>query len=115
MRNPLRLAFEVREGVGAKSKPAHSRFRRGEGHSMRNPLRLAFEAREGVGSEKGPHAAATTVAAPVCYDPASSLHKRNDVQGKGWLDFNLLDLTDGVAWANAEDDVSRTGTGGSKG
>ena len=24
----------------------------------------------------------------LCYDPASSLRKRNDVQGKGWLDFN---------------------------
>ena len=52
MRNPLRLVFEAREGVGARSKPARSRFGRGEGHSMRNPLRLAFEAREGVGGEE---------------------------------------------------------------
>jgi hypothetical protein len=50
-----------------------------------------------------------------CYDPASSLRKRNDVQGKGWLDFNLLNLTSGVAWLDTEDNVGRTGTGDSKG
>ena len=44
MRNPLRLAFEAREGA-ARSKPARSHFGRGEGYSMRNPLRLAFEGR----------------------------------------------------------------------
>ena len=50
-----------------------------------------------------------------CYDPASSLRKRNDVQGKGWLDFSSLDLTNGVAWADSENNVSGTRTGGSKG
>ena len=50
-----------------------------------------------------------------CYDPASSLHKRNDVQGKGWLDFSSLNLTNGVAGADSEDNVSGTRTGGSKG
>ena len=50
-----------------------------------------------------------------CYDPASSLRKRNDVQGKGWLDFSLLGLTNGVAWADSEDNVSWARTGGSKG
>ena len=50
-----------------------------------------------------------------CYDPASSLRKRNDVQGKGWLDFNSLDLTKGVARADSEDNVSGAGAGGSKG
>ena len=51
----------------------------------------------------------------VCYDPASSLRKRNDVQGKGWLDFSLLGLTNGVARADSEDNVSWARTGGSKG
>ena len=51
----------------------------------------------------------------LCYDPASSLRKRNDVQGKGWLDFNSLNLTNGVAWASAEDNISGARTGGSKG
>ena len=50
-----------------------------------------------------------------CYDPASSLRKRNDVQGKGWLDFNSLDLTNGVAWKDLEDNVSGARAGGSKG
>ena len=49
-----------------------------------------------------------------CYDPASSLRKRNDVQGKGWLDFDLLILTNGLARADTENNVSRTRTGGSK-
>ena len=52
---------------------------------------------------------------PTCYDPGSSLHKRNDVQGKGWLDFNSLSLTNGVARADTEDNVSRAGVSGSKG
>ena len=51
----------------------------------------------------------------LCYDPASSLRKRNDVQGKGWLNFSSLGLTNGVARADAEDNISGTGTGGSKG
>ena len=50
-----------------------------------------------------------------CYDPASSLRKRNDVQGKGWLDFNSLDLTKGVARADLEYNVSGAGASGSKG
>ena len=50
-----------------------------------------------------------------CYDPASSLRKRNDVQGEGWLDFNLLNLTNGLAWADTENNISRTRAGGSKG
>jgi hypothetical protein len=50
-----------------------------------------------------------------CYDPGSSLRKRNDFQGKGWLDFNSLDLTNGLARADTENNVSGTRTGGSKG
>ena len=50
-----------------------------------------------------------------CYDLASSLHKRNDVQGKGWLDFSSLDLTNGVARTDSEDNVSGARTCGSKG
>ena len=51
----------------------------------------------------------------LCYDPASSLRKRNDVQGKGRLDFSSLDLTNGSARADSEDNVSGTRAGGSKG
>ena len=51
----------------------------------------------------------------VCYDPASSLCKRNDVQGKGWLDFNSLSLTNGVARADSEDNVSGAWASGPKG
>ena len=50
-----------------------------------------------------------------CYDPASSLRKRNDVQGKGWLDFNSLYLTKGVTRVDAEDNVSGARTSDSKG
>ena len=50
-----------------------------------------------------------------CYDPASSLRKRNDAQGKGWLDFSSLNLANGSMWADMEDNVSGTRTGGSKG
>ena len=50
-----------------------------------------------------------------CYDPTSSLRKRNDVQGKGWLDFGSLGLTNGVAWVDMEDNVSGVRTSGSKG
>ena len=50
-----------------------------------------------------------------CYDPVSSLRKRNDVQGKGWLDFNSLGLTNGLARADLEDNVSGAGASGSKG
>ena len=52
---------------------------------------------------------------PLCYDPASSLCKRNDVQGKGWLDFSSLDLTSGMVRADAEDNVSGAWASGSKG
>ena len=52
---------------------------------------------------------------PDCYDPASSLCKRNDVQGKGWLDFKSLSLTNGSAWTDTEDNVSGVRMGGSKG
>ena len=51
----------------------------------------------------------------MCYNPASSLRKRNDVQGKGWLDFSSLILTNGAARADSEYNVSRTGACGSKG
>ena len=51
----------------------------------------------------------------MCYDPASSLRKRNDVQGKGWLDFSSLSLTNGVTGADTEDNVNGARTGGSKG
>ena len=50
-----------------------------------------------------------------CYDPGSSLRKRNDVQGKGWLDFSSLDLTKDLAWADTEDNVGGARTSGSKG
>ena len=50
-----------------------------------------------------------------CYDPGSSLRKRNDLQGKDGSTSVLQDLTNGVAWANAEDNVSGTGTSSSKG
>ena len=53
--------------------------------------------------------------AALCYDPASSLRKRNDVQGKGWLDFRSLSLTNSVARADAEYNVSGAGASGSKG
>ena len=49
-----------------------------------------------------------------CYDPASSLRKRNDVQGDGWLDFSSLDLTNSVAGANSEDNVGGARASGSK-
>ena len=50
-----------------------------------------------------------------CYDPASSLRKRNDVQGKGWLNFSSLNLTNRLAQADTEDDISWTRACGSKG
>ena len=51
----------------------------------------------------------------LCYDPVSSLRKRNDVQGKGRLDFSSLDLTNGVAQTDSEDNVSGARASGSKG
>ena len=50
-----------------------------------------------------------------CYDPASSLRKRNDVQGKGWLDFSSLGLTNGVAWTDSKNNISGTRASCSKG
>ena len=50
-----------------------------------------------------------------CYDPVSSLRKRNDVQGKGWLNFSLLNLTNGVARADSENNVGGARACGSKG
>ena len=50
-----------------------------------------------------------------CYDPASSLRKRNDIQGKGWLDFNSLNLTNDSARADTKDSVSRARVSGPKG
>ena len=41
--------------------------------------------------------------------------KEMTFKGKGWLDFSLLDLTNGVARTDAEDNVSGARTGGSKG
>ena len=51
----------------------------------------------------------------LCYDPGSSLRKRNDFQGEDGSTSVLQYLTNGLAWADAEDDMSRTGMGGSKG
>ena len=50
-----------------------------------------------------------------CYGPGASLRKRNDLQGKGWLNFSSLDLTNGVARADSEDNVSGAGMSNSKG
>ena len=51
----------------------------------------------------------------LCYNPGSSLRKRNDLQGKDGSTSVLRNLTNGVARADAEDNVSGTGTSGSKG
>ena len=51
----------------------------------------------------------------ACYDLGSSLHKRNDLQGKDGLTSVLRYLTNGLAQANAEDYVGRTRASGSKG
>ena len=51
----------------------------------------------------------------ICYDPGSSLRKRNNLQGKDGSTSSLLNLTRGSAWADTEDNVSRAGAGGSKG
>ena len=52
---------------------------------------------------------------PKCYDPGSSLRKRNDLQGKDGSTSVLRNLTNGSAWMNLEDNVSGMGAGGSKG
>ena len=50
-----------------------------------------------------------------CYDPGSSLRKRNDLQGKDGSTSSLRNLAKASTGANAEDNVSRTGVSGSKG
>ena len=50
-----------------------------------------------------------------CYDLGSSLRKRNDLQGKDGSTSILQDLTNGVARADSEDNISRVGASGSKG
>ena len=50
-----------------------------------------------------------------CYDLGSSLRKRNDLQGKDGSTSVLRSLTNGSAWADSEDDVSRTGASSPKG
>ena len=50
-----------------------------------------------------------------CYDPGSSLRKRNDLQGKDGSTSVLCNLTSGLAWTDAEYDVGRTRASGSKG
>ena len=52
---------------------------------------------------------------PRCYDLGSSLHKRNDLQGKDGSTSILYSLTNGSAWTDAEDNVSGTRTSGFKG
>ena len=51
----------------------------------------------------------------LCYDPGSSLRKRNDLQGKDGLTSILRYLTNDLAWTDAEDNISRMRMGGSKG
>ena len=51
----------------------------------------------------------------TCYDPGSSLRKRNDLQGKDGLTSVLCNLTNGSVRADSEDDVSGVGTSSSKG
>ena len=50
-----------------------------------------------------------------CYNPGSSLCKRNDLQGKDGLTSVLQDLTNGSAWTDAEDDIRRVRMGSIKG
>ena len=49
------------------------------------------------------------------YDLGSSLHKRNDLQGKDGSTSALHYLTNGSVQVDAEDNTSKTRTGGSKG
>ena len=56
-----------------------------------------------------------TLECTECYNLGSSLHKKNDFQGKDGLTSALRNLTSGLAWMNAKDDVSRVGVGSSKG
>ena len=50
-----------------------------------------------------------------CYNPGSSLRKRNDFRGKDGSTSVLRSLTNGSAWTDLEDDVSRTGASSPKG
>ena len=50
-----------------------------------------------------------------CYDPGSSLCKRNDLQGKDGSTLVLQYLTNGSAWTDAKGNVSGARTGGFKG
>ena len=50
-----------------------------------------------------------------CYDLRSSLHKRNDLQGKDGSTSILQDLTNGSAWMNMEDDIRWAGVSSFKG
>ena len=50
-----------------------------------------------------------------CYDPGSSLHKRNDLQGKDGSTSALRNLTKALAWTDVEDNVGGMRMGGSKG
>ena len=51
----------------------------------------------------------------MCYDPGSSLRKRNNLQGKDGSTSVLYSLTNGLAWTDSENNVSGMGAGGSKG
>ena len=51
----------------------------------------------------------------LCYDPGSSLCKRNDLQGKDGSTSIFRSLTNDLARTDAEDNISRARTGGSKG
>ena len=51
----------------------------------------------------------------MCYDPGSSLRKRNDLQGKDGSTSILHILTNGSAWADLKDNVSGARASGSKG
>ena len=50
-----------------------------------------------------------------CYNPGSSLCKRNDLQGKDGSTSILRNLTNGLAWVDPKDNVSGTRAVGSKG
>ena len=52
---------------------------------------------------------------PWCYNPGSSLCKRDDLQGKDGSTSVFRNLTKASAWTDAEDNVSGTRTGGFKG
>jgi hypothetical protein len=51
----------------------------------------------------------------ICYDLGSSLHKRDDLQGKDGSTSVLQNLTNDLARTDVEDDVRWMGTSGSKG